>query len=179
MLSKDFKEILTGEMVSLTGGIVAGFLLTFATDKLYLLPGLFILFPGFMEMRGNIAGSLSARLTSGLYVGVMKYGHARKKIIKGNIVAAIVLSMAMGLFLGVLAYGFGYLAFGVSNTNIIIVSFAAAILANVIEIPLTVFTTLWLFKKGHDPSNIMGPYLTTVGDIVSVVALLVGIMVIG
>jgi mgtE-like transporter len=178
MLSKDFREIMTGEFISLTGGIFAGFLLTFATDKLYLVPGLFILFPGFMEMRGNISGSLSARLTSGLHVGVMKYGHERHHIVKGNMIAAILLGILVSLFLGVLAYGISYAFFGVDKINIIFLSLIASLIANVIEIPMTVLATLWLFKKGHDPNNIMGPYVTTVGDVVSVLALLAAIWVV-
>ncbi|HLC67836.1 MAG TPA: magnesium transporter [archaeon] len=178
MFTKSFNEVMASEFISLTGGVLAGFLLSFATDKLYLIPGLFILFPGFMEMRGNISGSMSARITSGLYVGAMKSRKQRRHIIDGNAGAAIGLGVALSVMLGVLAYVVSHFFFGVDSFAIIPVAIIAALLANVIEIPMTIAATLWLFKKGHDPNNIMGPYVTTVGDIVSVLALLIAIWVV-
>lgn len=178
MLNKDFKEIAGTELVSMTGGVAAGFLLTFALDKLYLVPSLLILLPGFLEMRGNISGTLSARLTAGLYVGAMKNTSKRRRIIQGNLVASAVLVVILSLFLGVISYLISFAFFGINNTNIILIALAAGLLSNLMEIPITVLTTLWLFKKGHDPSNIMGPYITTVGDIVSIISLLIAIMVI-
>ncbi len=178
MICKDFREILSGQLIALTGGVFAGFLLTFATDKLYLVPSLFILFPGFMEMRGNISGTMSARLTSGLFVGVMKYGHERKKIIHGNMLASIILVIAISLFLGIMAYYVSYVFFGINNLNIILVALLAGIISNAIQMPLTLFTTLWIFKRGHDPSNIMGPYITMTGDVISILSLVAAILVI-
>jgi mgtE-like transporter len=178
ILQKDFDEILTGELFSLSGGLLAGFLLTFATDKLYLIPGLFILYPGFLEMRGNISGSLSARITSGLFVGVAKYGHEKKNIIKGNIIASVFLIVVISLFLGLLAYYMSSEIFGIHNFNIVYIALFAGIVSNLIEVPLTIATTYWLFKHGHDPNNVMGPYVTTTGDITSVLSLLIAIAVI-
>jgi mgtE-like transporter len=132
-----------------------------------------------MEMRGNISGSLSARLTSGLFVGVMKYRHERQNVIKGNIFGAMALVIAVSLALGVFAYLLGNFAFGVARPEIILVALIAGLLSNLIEVPLTIITTLWLFRHGHDPSNIMGPYVTTIGDVISILSLLIAITVVG
>jgi cation transporter-like permease len=35
----------------------------------------------------------------------------------------------------------------------------------------------WLFKRGHDPNNVIGPLVTTMGDVVSIVALAVALAV--
>lgn len=178
MLRKDFDEILSGELISLTGGLFTGFMLTFATNKLDLIPALFILFPGFMEMRGNISGSLASRIASGLYVGVMKHKLERRKIIIGNVIAAFLLVTTISLFLGMLAYYVGLDFFGIDAPNIIMISLVAGLISNAIEIPLTLTTTLSIFKRGHDPNNIMGPYVTSTGDIISVFSLLIAIAVI-
>jgi len=178
MLRKDFEEILGSEIISITGGLVAGLLLTYATDKLAMLPALFILLPGFLEMRGNISGSLSARLSAGLHVGAFRKAYNKRNIVKGNIAASFVLVVVVSLFLGLLAYYVSMEFFGVINPKIILVSLVAALLSNIIEIPLTVLTTFWLFRHGHDPNNIMGPYVTTTGDIISIVALLIAMAVV-
>jgi mgtE-like transporter len=177
MVSKDFREILTAELLSVSGGLVAGTMLSFAVNKIYLIPGLLILLPGFLEMRGNISGSLSARLSAGLLLGVIKPKIRSSKIINGNIIASFVLVVILSLFLGIVAYATSYYFFGVYSLKIILVSIVAGMLSNLVEIPLTVATTFWLFSKGHDPNNVMGPYITTTGDIISIVSLLAAVVI--
>jgi len=54
----------------------------------------------------------------------------------------------------------------------------AGIIVNAIEIPLTLFTTFYLFRKGHDPNNIMGPFITSTGDVTSIISLLIALVLI-
>ena len=178
MVAKDVKEILPVEVLSITGGLLAGAMLAFVVDKIYLVPGLLVLLPGFLEMRGNISGSLSARLSAGLLLGALKPKIERSRILKGNVAASFALVIFVSLFLGVLAYIASYYFFGIADTKIILISLLAGILSNVVEIPLTILTTFWLFRKGHDPNNIMGPYITTTGDIISILSLLIAIVII-
>lgn len=178
MISKDFRPILSSELISVTGGLMAGLMLTFATNKIDLIPGLLILLPGFLEMRGNISGSLSARLSSGLFVHAVQAKYRKNDILRGNVIASMILVVALSFFLGVLTYYIGVEFFGISNPNIILIAVVAGILSNIIEIPLTVAITFWLFRHGHDPNNVMGPYITTTGDIVSIFSLLVAIAVV-
>lgn len=173
----DFREIFSAELISITGGLIAGTLLSFAVDKIYLIPGFLILLPGFLEMRGNISGSLSARLSAGLFLGAIK-PIFKGKILKGNVAASFVLVVFLSLFLGMIAYAASSYFFGVAEIKIILIALIAGILSNVVEIPLTILMTFWLFRRGHDPNNIMGPYITTTGDIVSVLSLLIAIVII-
>ncbi len=175
-LSHDFKEILGAEIISVTGGLFAGFLLASFVGKLSLIPGLLIFLPGFLEMKGNISGTLASRLSSGMFLGVVKPKFHRSRVLKGNVIASFLLVIILSLILGSIAYIASSFVLGVSAPQIILVALIAGIISNLIEIPLTVATTFWLFRKGHDPNNIMGPYVTTLGDIVSIVALLIGIL---
>lgn len=203
MVAKDTKEILIAEFISITGGLFAGTMLSFAVDKIYLIPGLLILLPGFLEMRGNISGSLSARLSAGLFLGAIsskftkhKVLHLnpiktliqlykfhsrillRDRILRGNVIASFVLVIFTSLFLGVFAYLTSLFFFGIVSQKIIFVALLASVLSNIIEIPLTTMTTFWLFRHGYDPNNIMGPYVTTTGDIISILSLLLAIVII-
>ncbi len=176
-MDKDFREIFSVEIISVTGGLLAGIMLAFATDKIELIPGILILLPGFLEMRGNISGSLSARLSSGLFLGALKPKARNNRILRGNVIASAILVVLVSVFLGFVAYAATYYVFGISNPKLIYISFLAGVLSNVIEIPLTVITTFWLFRRGIDPNNIMGPYVTTIGDIISVLALLIAMAI--
>lgn len=173
VFDRQFREIFFSQLVSILGGLIAGTILAASTDKLLLLPGMFILLPGFLELRGNISGSMAARLTSGLFLGVIHPTQKRSKVVKGNTLASFILVIIISFVLGLLAFAFSYLAFGIFVPKILLIAVFAGILANLLEIPLTLFLTFYFFKKGHDPNNIMGPFVTSTGDITSIISLLV------
>lgn len=173
-----FREITVSQLVSILGGLIVGIILTIYTDKLLLLPGMLILIPGFLEMRGNISGSLAARLTSGLFIGAVNSNSMKTKTVKGNILASFILAILVSLVLGLIAFIFSYVAFDQFVPKIILIALIAGIIANALEVPLTVFFTFYFFRKGHDPNNIMGPFVTSTGDITSILALLVAMMII-
>lgn len=176
--NKNFREIFFSQTISIVGGLIAGTFLAVYIDKLMLLPGLLILLPGFLEMRGNISGTLSARISSGLFLGVIQPSKVKTRIIKGNLLASFFLAIFVSLILGLLAFGFNYIVMGTINYKIILLPIIAGALANLIEVPLALMFTFMLFKKGHDPNNIIGPILTSSGDIISIVSLLIALVVI-
>ena len=177
-MQRDFREIGTAEIISVTGGILAGSLLAFFLNRVEIIPGLFIMLPGFLEMRGNISGSLSARLSAALFLKYTKPRIRKNYVLRENVISSVFLSVMVSLVLGLIAFFMSNYIFHVFNPKIIFVTVLAGVIANVIEIPLTVFFTFWLFKHGHDPNNIMGPYVTTIGDIISIASLLIVLAVI-
>ncbi|MEM5797722.1 MAG: magnesium transporter [Candidatus Aenigmatarchaeota archaeon] len=178
MLTKDFKEIFYAQLISITGGLLAGSFLAFALDKIYLIPGFFILLPGLLDMRGSISGSLAARLSAGLHLGVIKPRMLINKIVLGNIKAVFLLTAIISFLIGLVAYFVSNLVFNVNYPKIILISLFAGLLANVVEVPMTILLTFWLFSRGYDPNNIMGPYISTSGDIITVLSLLIAVMII-
>lgn len=179
IFDKDFKEIFSSQIATLLGGLISGTLLAIYTDKIFLLPGMLIIFPGFMEMRGNICGSLASRLTSGLFLGIIKSGSGIKtKIIKGNLFASLFLVILISIVLGLSAFFINFFILQIYTPKIILIPLLAGLIANMIEIPITIFTTLYLYKNGHDPNNIMGPFVTTIGDITSILSLLIAISIV-
>jgi mgtE-like transporter len=178
MLHKEFKDIFAAEIISMTGGLLAGTLLAIYIDKILLIPGLFILLPGFLEMRGNISGALAARLGTALDLRKMPAIISKNGDIKQNIFATFVEVLVVTLSLATVAYAITYFIFGTATLLIFLIAIIAALISNFIEITLTTYTTFWLFKKGHDPNDIMGPYVTTTGDIVSVASLLIAITIV-
>jgi mgtE-like transporter len=175
---KSFKEILSSQLVSIAGGLIAGFVLAATTNKLLLIPGMLITLPGFLDMRGNISGSLASRLSSGLFLGVIKPKGFKTKIIKGNVEASFILAAIISLFLGLIAFMFNNLVLHVFTPSIIMIFLIAGLIASAIEIPVAIFFTFYFFRKGHDPNNILGPFVTSTGDITSILSLLIALVII-
>ncbi|MEM4714388.1 MAG: magnesium transporter [Candidatus Nanoarchaeia archaeon] len=176
-VKRDFKEIFLAEIISITGGILAGALLASIFNKILLLPGLLILIPGFLELRGNISGALAARIGSALDANLIKPKIIQKYTIE-NFIATFVEVLVVSLVLAGIAYFFTYVVLGQATLNIFIVAIIAAVLSNLIESSSTIFFTFFLFKKGHDPNNIMGPYVTTSGDIIAMLSLAAAILLV-
>jgi mgtE-like transporter len=172
----NFREILSSQTISVLVGLVAGTAIAAFTDKLLLIPGMLILLPGFLEMRGNISGSCASRLSAGLFVGMIRPDREITRVTRGNMAASFLLSLVTSAVLGAIAALFIYIVTGALALQIVLISVVAGVIANVIEIPLTVYFTFYFFRKGHDPNNIMGPFITSVGDVTSVASLLIAMV---
>jgi len=74
-------EGVLAQVVSVTIGVFAGIGLACMRGSLEELPGMIILVPAFLEMRGNISGTFASRLGTALHMGVVKpYVDLRIKI---------------------------------------------------------------------------------------------------
>ena len=109
LFDKDFKEILSSQSVSILIGLIAGIVLVVYTDKLLFIPGILIMLPGFLEMRGNISGSFASRLSSGLFLGMINPKKFETHIVKGNLIASFFLAIFISFILGLLAFIFNLL----------------------------------------------------------------------
>lgn len=175
-VNKDFRDIFMSQIVSLLVGLLAGTLLAVLAHRILLIPGIFIILPGFLGMRGNISGTFASRLSSGLFLKVINPKKTNTTIIKGNLWASFSLVVFVSLALGIIAFFFNLLVFHLSTPKIIVLPLLAGIIANAIEIPTTLFATMYLFRKGHDPDNIMGPFVTSTGDVTSIISLLIALV---
>lgn len=178
IFDKNFKEILSSELISIIGGLFAGIILAIYTENIFVIPGMLIILPGFLELKGNISGSFSARLSSGLFLKIIDPNKYNTKQIRQNIIASLFLSIFVCLILGFIAFLVNYILFGIYYYKIILIPIIAGIISNIIELPITLFLTFYIFRKGYDPNNIVGPLLTTIGDFVSVIALLFTIFIV-
>lgn len=178
IFDKNFKEIISSQTVSVFGGLITGTIIAAYTDKILMIPGMLILLPGLLEMRGNISGSFASRLSAGLFLGIVKPKLKRTKLINANLAASFLLAIVASFALGLIAFIFNYFMLNITTGKIILLPVIAAIIANIIEIPITLIATLSLFKKGHDPNNVMGPFVTSTGDVTTTIALLITLAVI-
>jgi len=171
---KDFFEILIAQLVANTAGILAGSLIAFYRDSLLLIPGLLILIPGFLEMKGSIFGSLNARIGSALHVN-KKVSH---RFILSNILSSFTLAIILSIALGFIAFFATKIIFGAATIKIVYFAFIAGLISSIILIPISIKSTIWLFKHNLDPDDIMGPYITSLEDIISVIAFVIAMMLI-
>ena len=153
------------------GELLAGVMLGSMAHTLELLPGLIVLIPAIVGLKGNIDTTLGARLGSATHMGLVETGEGwmKNKEMKENIRAAFILSFIMSAAAGMLAH-LTCLALGLPSAGPVALTLIAIIAGTMSGIILALFTA-WIvvhaFRKGIDPDNVTGPALSTLGDIIT------------
>lgn len=162
-------EILSGQLFSIIGGLIAGWLLAHFRHSFEPVVGFLVLLPGVIDSTGNIQGSLSARLNH----TVLRWPklHRDGQAWQNNRLAAYILGGLAGLVLGLVGVAVGYVLYHELNFRLLYIGIISCFVINALLTPLVVYLTRWLFELGHDPDNLMGPIVTSLGDITGIVVL--------
>lgn len=178
-----YRESIVLLLISLAGGIFAGTVLggdrmleAFAT-----IPGLLLLVPAFLATRGSVYGSLGARLSSGLHQGLIEPHVTLDRRLVNAITASFINGIGISIFIGVLSWAVTRLVrpgADPSLLSLVGIMLIAGVLTSVVMIVGIVVLVFGAYARGYDPDNLVGPIVTTLGDLFGVVFLLVSIIVV-
>lgn len=169
-------QIFRGEVLSTTTALLAGVSLTYITGDLASIPGILILIPGFLEAFGSINSSLSARLTYFIFKGKeVLVDELRDKVVVENLSAAFLLHLFASVVLGIFAVGTGGVLGGTFSARVFWIAIAGGLISFLLTSPWVAKMTVFLYDRGIDPDNVMGPIVTSMNDFVSVISLVVAI----
>ena len=154
------------------GGIVAGSTLGVMTDLFTSIPGLIVVIPAIIALRGNISTAFGSRLGSAYHLGIIDAENIWNEELKQNIIASIILSFVTSIVIGILAYVSSILI-GVYPDPVKLISIViiAGIISALILTQLTIVIIYAVFRRCYDPDNITGPALATFGDIVTMLCI--------
>ena len=166
--------------IALTVGVVAasagGLVLASAEGTLIDLPGLLLLVPGAIALRGNVFGAVGSRLGTAVHTGTFRLSARPDGVVGQNMLGAAVLSLALSAALGVLARGTAAV-FGIAPTmslaDFVVVSTLGGLLASMVVGLVTVGLAAGSVRFGWDLDNVMAPLVSTLGDLATVPALVV------
>src|SRR3954469_2148395 len=97
------RQALAALLVSSGGDLLAGLTLGAITGTLEALPGLLVLIPAAIGMRGNIFGALGSRLGTAIHTGTFTLSRRRSTIVGQNVLSALTLTFVVSLALAALA----------------------------------------------------------------------------
>src|SRR5438034_9111912 len=93
------RQGLAALLVSSGGDLLAGLTLGSITGTLKELPGLLVLVPAAIGMRGNIFGALGSRLGTAIHAGTFRLSARRDTVVGQNLAAAVALSLSISVVL--------------------------------------------------------------------------------
>ncbi|OKY77939.1 MAG: Cation transporter-like protein MgtE2 [Candidatus Methanohalarchaeum thermophilum] len=181
-LKKIIKQTFPLLFISLIGSLFAGLILGGMEETLKTIPGLIVVVPAVLDMRGNIYGALGSRLSTGLHQGLIE----PKLIYERNLIVAISAALFNGGVVSIVLGASAYLTLNIlkikviSLFELIAITFLSGITSGLILTVIVLISLFIGFKKGIDPDNLVGPVVTVSGDIFSILILfLVAKLIIG
>ncbi|MFA4819752.1 MAG: magnesium transporter [Candidatus Aenigmatarchaeota archaeon] len=159
--------------LSIITDVLAGLFLGKLDETLLLLPGLIVLIPGAMSMRGNIFGALGSRLSTALHMGRIDKFTFKSKYIRNNIYSSITLTIFTSIALGFIARAL-LLMFGVQSAGVlelVLISFIGGVLSGIILLALTICIAFTAHRRKWDPDNVTSPLITALGDFFTIPSL--------
>ncbi|NLZ30862.1 MAG: magnesium transporter MgtE [Methanomicrobiales archaeon] len=172
LCSQSHRLVLTGLgalLISAVAASIAGIYLGSVREVLALIPGLMVLLPSIIDMRGNIAGVLASRLSSSMHLGEFAIDFGENCVLGDNVRASFVVTILIAFVLGV----FAYIACRISGlpvvgiTDLVLISAVSGIVSGFVVMGITLIIALASYHYGLDLDMIAAPTVTTSGDIVT------------
>ena len=173
------KESLIALLICAIGDLCAGVILGKMTFFLETFPGLLVIIPGAIGMRGNIFGSFASRLSTNLHIGIISPKFEFSEQLNYNIFSSFVLTLVLSLFLAIIAKVLCLLLRQPSMDLIdfILISVIAGVISNLIMLPITMLVSFKSFEHGWDPDNITSPIIAAFGDLFTLPAIIASVFI--
>src|SRR6187431_2842117 len=154
--------------------LVAGAVLGSLTDTFERYPGLLVLVPAAIGLRGNVFGSLGNRVSTSIHAGELQLRLRRSTVLGQNVLAAGALTLGMFLILVLLAalvsVGLG-LGSTIGFADLSLVSVGGGALASIPVLAATLGLAAGAVRFGWDLDNVTAPLVSTLGDVLTLPAL--------
>jgi mgtE-like transporter len=169
-------------LISSGGDLLAGLVLGSITGTLEALPGLLVLVPAAIGMRGNVFGALGSRLGTAIHTGTFRLSRRRDTVVGQNLAASMALSLGISLALAILAKAIA-VAFGVQNTisvaDFVVISVIGGFLSSIVVMAITVGVAQLSVRRSWDLDNVSAPIVTAAGDMVTLPSLFLATYFVG
>lgn len=178
-VSSIVREALPFEILAIIGGVVAGIIFSGMTNELQLIPGLIVIIPAVLGMRGNISCTLGSRLGTAIHMGLITRIDRNPELIN-NVSGSLLLSLILSIVLGILGH-YMTLLLGLESAGafaLTLIAVIAGVTSGLILSMVAVVLALGMFRFGFDPDNVVTPAIATIGDIVSMFMLFVAAKVV-
>lgn len=160
--------------LGLIATLVAGIVLGSVTDRLEDTPGLLLLIPAAIGMRGANFGALASRLSTGIHTGEYEPELSRTNYLGRNVEAAAILTVVSTVQIGVLAWLLAAL-FGLPSIgllDLVMISVVGGLLSSLVLLGMTIFVSRTASERGWNMDDVGAPAITATGDLVTVPTLL-------
>jgi mgtE-like transporter len=171
--TRTLRQGLVALVLSTAAGFVAGLTLAHITGTLAALPGLLILIPAAVGMKGTIFGAIGARLGTANAAGVLEINLEPGGVLRRNVDVAILTTFSSSLWLALLARFAGAL-FGqpsISLWDLAVISIVGGAIGSVLVLSITIGLSALSYRLEWDLDSVSTPMVTALGDMTTLPSL--------
>jgi mgtE-like transporter len=171
----------TALLISSGGDLLAGVTLGAIQHTLEQLPGLLVLIPAAIGMRGNIFGALGSRLGTAIHTGTFTLSPRRSTVVGQNVLSALTLTFSISLALAALAKSIA-VAFdlhSISLGDFVVISMVGGLISSAVVLVITVAVAAGSTRYGWDMDSVAAPVITAAGDMVTLPSLFLATYCVG
>ncbi|EMA41631.1 magnesium transporter [Halobiforma nitratireducens] len=172
-----YREALPILLIALGGGLFAGLVLEGILESVERFPGLLVMVPVFLATRGNVYGALGGRISSGLHQGLLEPRFEWNERLVNAVLASFINGIGISIVIGVITW-IALLVIGwevAALYELVGIMLIAGVLTSVVLIFGLLALIFAGYKYGYDPDNLVGPIVTTLGDIFGMLFMLLSI----
>jgi mgtE-like transporter len=170
---RTLRQGLVALALSTLAGFVAGLTLAHITGTLEELPGLIVLIPAAVGMKGTIFGAIGARLGTANVAGLLEPTLRPGGVLQRNVYVAVVTTFSSALWLAVLS-SLASAAFGepsISLWRLATVSIVGGALGSALILMITLTLSVLSYRRGWDLDSVSTPMVTALGDMTTLPSL--------
>lgn len=182
-IDKNLREALPSLILSGFLSLFAGYLMTVMLEDIKNFPGLFVLIVPIIGLRGAASSSFASRFNSAYHLGLLNksfnsfFEGESLQNIYGYLVSASIVSVLIGYiaYLSCTLQGLPSMPL----TSFIVISTISGIISSLLLCLFVILLTYLSINRGWDPSNIVIPLLTTLGDVFGVLVIYYTVLIVG
>jgi mgtE-like transporter len=170
---RTLRQGLVALALSTLAGFVAGLTLAHITGTLQELPGLIVLIPAAVGMKGTIFGAIGARLGTANVAGLLEPTLRPGSVLQRNVYVAVVTTFSSALWLAVLSV-LASAAFGepsISLWRLATVSIVGGAIGSALILMITLSLSVVSYRRGWDLDSVSTPMVTALGDMTTLPSL--------
>jgi mgtE-like transporter len=170
---RTLRQGLVALALSTLAGFVAGLTLAHITGTLEELPGLIVLIPAAVGMKGTIFGAIGARLGTANVAGLFEPTLRPGSVLQRNVYVAVVTTFSSALWLAILSV-LASAAFGVPSISLwrlATVSIVGGAIGSALILMITLTLSVLSYRRGWDLDSVSTPMVTALGDMTTLPSL--------
>jgi mgtE-like transporter len=170
---RTLRQGLVALALSTLAGFVAGLTLAHITGTLEELPGLIVLIPAAVGMKGTIFGAIGARLGTANVAGLLEPTLERGGVLYRNVYVAVVTTFSSALWLALLSRLVSA-AFGAPSIPIwqlAMISIVGGVIGSALVLAITLGLSVLSSRRGWDLDSVSTPMVTALGDMTTLPSL--------
>ncbi len=179
--TRTLRQGLVALVLSTAAGFVAGLTLAHLTGTLADLPGLYVLIPAAVGMRGTIFGAIGARLGTADAAGLLTIDLRSGGVLRRNVVVAVLTTFSSALWLAVLARTISAIAGepSIPLSELLIIAVVGGAIGSGLILLITIALAAASTRLGWDLDSVSTPMVTALGDMTSLPSLFLATLLLG